>query len=67
MKKRSNKNKSLTTLILIIIILILATVYYFINANKLERRSNLVGEKVCNSFPTEKGQDNCCANIHKER
>ena len=69
MKKRTKKTnnfKPLIILIAILIILIFAAIYYFLNANKLERRSNLVGDKVCSSFPDEKGQDNCCFNFHKE-
>lgn len=66
MKKRVNKKKPLTTLILIIMILLLATIYYLINANKLDRRSNLIGDKVCKSFADQKGQDDCCTNFHKD-
>lgn len=63
--KKTNNYKTIIILIIVLIVLILATIYYFNNANKLERRSKLVGDAVCNSFPDEKGQDNCCLNFHK--
>ena len=45
--------------------LIASTVYYFINNEKLGRRSDIVGDGICDNFSDKAGQDSCCFEAHK--
>ncbi len=60
------RNTIIISSIVIFILLLAIAVYYFNYVGDIGRRTDLVGDGVCGNLITKKGQDDCCARLHKD-
>jgi hypothetical protein len=62
-KKQDDRTKSL---IVVLIIVVLAAAFYLLNQDKMDRRGDIVGDRICGDFGDEETQDNCCNDVHAD-
>ena len=68
MKKKRDRKKDNSALVLgiVLVFVVLAAVFYLLNQDKLERRGDIVGDRICGDFSSRDAQDNCCAEVHAD-
>jgi len=68
MKKRHREKRDNNFLILSIVLgfVVLATIFYLLNQDKLDRRGDIVGDRICGDFSGAEAQDRCCADMHAD-
>lgn len=68
MRKKVSKKApdSLSVLIAVFILLAAAAVYYLFNQNEMDRRGDIVGDRLCGDLIDSSGQDSCCAKVHAD-
>ncbi len=61
---RMRNNKIIIISICLAVFLILMAGYFVFNNDNLGKRTNIVGEGVCGSYPYQYDRDICCTSLH---
>jgi hypothetical protein len=61
-KKQDNR---VASLVVVIAVIVLAAIFYLLNQNTMDRRGDIVGDRICGDFVEVDAQDGCCGDVHK--
>lgn len=62
MKKKNNQG--VAVFIAVFVIIAAGAFYYLFNQNEMDRRGDIVGDRICGDFANKEAMDSCCKDVH---